>query len=62
MEKELIELKLPRDVTRCFGDDCSQKNNCLRWLTHNDNYPNLSYMQHGAFIGTECVYFIPAKK
>ena len=55
---ELVRLSLPADVCRCFGGGCADKENCQRYLARNERWPELSYIQGGAFVSGVCLYRI----
>ena len=59
---EPVRLSLPADVCRCFGGGCADKENCQRYLARNERWPELSYIQGGAFVSGVCLYRIEPNK
>ena len=55
---ELVRLSLPADVCRCFGGGCADNEHCQRYIARNERWPELSYIQGGAFVNGVCLYRI----
>ena len=54
----MVRLSLPSDVCRCFGGGCADKEHCQRYIARNERWPELSYIQGGAFVNGVCLYRI----